>query len=324
MKEISEEWLSSQVGNVTNSGLILVLKRNKNPFSSSNRPQLIQRITKQINDGSLDLNAFLLEVRLIEECSSKVIYLLDLVDNSVLRNAETLASEITANFGRPRSKGLETINHPDEPVLNYAQITSDEIRIKVSETQLQVIPDYTTIDYETGTMGYSRTPHTNVIVFSVDRKTGRSIVYLDSPWNIHSHRGFRGTATEKEYFKHYLEKFEAIFGKAEALNVTDKIRGIYRSKKRIAIPRKLNDITPANTKRQLTNENLLDEETCIASLQNADGGIIEKNSLTFLSDSSNGVLLNDIHVNIDVLEGRLSIAAERLSSEVDYVISAVR
>lgn len=314
-------WLNAHVDGVPATALVRILKRQELPFSHSNRADLLQRILKLVDAGEIDSEVFPLEVRLIEECSSKVIFVLKIKDVTSIPDDFELRSRVSAAFGDAQSKIYETIKRPERPTLNYLGFDDSTVRLKVSETQTQIIPDFSRIDEDDDRMAFRREDHTNVVVFSVDRKKGDAIVYCDSPWRIHPHGN-----GEAAYFKHYLDSFGAIFGDFSKTNFAPKIRRLFNIDPgdRIFRTKIITDLTSTNIHRRLAGENLEDDEHCCSVVSGKDPGTMHYNSFVFLKDRSTGNLLSDTHVNVHPLEGRIHIPAQRLHTEVDYVISALR
>jgi hypothetical protein len=208
--------------------------------------------------------------------------------------------------------------------LNYVQITDKEIRLKFSETQTQVIPDYSTIDYEGDIMGIKKEDHTNVIVFSINRESGDATLFFDSPWTLHAHLNERGRVSNDAYFGHYESIFENVFGESDPVNLTPGVRRLFNEQPKRFRSQMVKDITSLNIKRTLSAEDLDVDQVCHTVACGVDRGSLERNGMLFLQDRSNGLLLGDTLVNIYPLDGKLSIPAQRLHSEVEYVISSVK
>lgn len=322
---VDEKLLYEQISTVPSTALALILRKRKLPFSSSNKEQLFQRITEALGNGALDQDDLLNEIRLIEERSSKIIFLREIVNKDILKENRALNELLNQKLPKARSLNLETIRRPDSPTLNYKQITDTEVRIKFSESQIRIVPDMSNIDYANKRIGYTEQVYTNVIVFSVDRRNGNAMLYYDTPWQQHSHVNDAGIPTDGAYYEYYETRFQELFGKNNSENLVGRMNNLLKLDPQICLPRISADTNNVQTKSRFTNKNLFRDPDYLARVKNAKTDIMfDYNAVTFLYDRSDGELLSDINVNVHPLDGQINIPAKRLSSEVDYVISAIR
>ncbi|MBC7947446.1 MAG: hypothetical protein H7Y42_06175 [Chitinophagaceae bacterium] len=152
---------------------------------------MLLRINSFFQDGKLSYEDFINELRASEECGSKIIYLKHILDFAALKD-DKVVSQILDKLPAARGKDLKTLKLPGNPTLNYKIFDENEIRIKFSETQTKFIEDYETLRLVPEDV-------TNVVVFSVNRQNGQSLIYFDTPNRRHSHTDENGHSSDLKY-----------------------------------------------------------------------------------------------------------------------------
>ena len=288
------------------------------------REQVKQRVFDAISNELIDIKIILDESRLAKECGSKIIYLKKITDKSLLKNTDLLDEKLR-ELPSAKSKKLETIKLPDNPTLNYKEISENEVRIKFSETHTKIKPNFSEIDYDKRIMGFTEAPQTSVIVFSVNRKNGNAILYFDTPWEKHPYPNDDGRFPEQAYFNNYLSIFNDVFGTNESINLCEDIHNLILLEPQVCKPRISSDTNSANSRRTIRNENLYADNEYMQMIKDPKFvKLYNFNSFNFLKKMSSDSLLDDVNVNIHPFDGIIKIPAERLSSEVEYVISTIR
>jgi hypothetical protein len=323
-KSISSELLK-QVENVVNSVANIVISRwleSKNlPHSPKSLKELALTICKLIVEEKIELEDFQDTFLKVEECSGKVIYLKKVPDLKLLQDDTEILRHVKSRLPAARSKKFETVRTPDEPTLNYLYIDNDEIRIKFSETHFKFSPDF-----ENEVL--VRKPFTVIIVFSINRKTGFTLIYMDSPGQKHPYPTDNGKFPEKMYFDHYLEKIRIIFPKIQVADFGQSYHDLLRITKaesRVLKATTNSDLTNDNVKRVLHGTDLMTAPTFSNLILNDKNAIIhDYATVNFLRSASEKKLLEDVFVRIYPGEGKISIPSVRLPFEVDYVISRIK
>lgn len=117
-------------------------------------------------------------------------YFIKIPDLELLVNDAKVSKHLKSYLSGPQSKKFETIREPVKLTLNYLHIDEDEIRIKFSETHFKFSPD---IENEV----LVRKSFTVIIVVSINRKTGSTLIYMDSPGQKHPYPTDNGKFPEK-------------------------------------------------------------------------------------------------------------------------------
>lgn len=318
MSENTEAFVNQLTVDTAATALVRILQKYKLPYSYASRIELVKKIAQYINLEKLDLEEFSKEVRLVEECGSKIIFLRRLLNTKLLADTDLLNKTLNEKLDRPRSKKLETIKNPSSPCVNYFYVDDDVVRIKFSETHIKVA-------FSVEKRDFKDTPHTNVIVFSVNRKNGQSVIYLDTPWTLHPYENTKGKYPKEAYINFHLNNFHKIFGEAHSINLVSNVKKLIQNNPPICHATFSSDTNSANTKARLSNANLMTDVSYQERINDIKNAIITDTFwLNFIATASGGKLLADTKVNVHAVDGRLSIPSEMLASEVDYVISSIR
>jgi hypothetical protein len=307
------------IGSVANSVIFRWLESKSLPHSPKTSTELVLTVCKLIEEKRVDFDEFKSTIREVEECSGKVIYLRKIPDLKLLKNDDEISRHLKSRLSTPRSKEFETIKEPDTPTLNYLKITDDEIRLKFSESHFKL-----TLDVETESV--EKKTFTVTIVISINRKTGFTLIYFDSPGQKHPYPTDNGKYNEKAYFNHYLDQLRIIFPTIQVADFGQEYNDLLKLRESRVLKATTNsDLTTDNVKRVLHGTDLMTAPTFAnLILDNKSVIIHDYATVNFLKSAADGKLLEDVFVRVYPGEGKISIPAVRLPFEVDYVISRIK
>jgi len=321
MVTVSRDMLVDIVGQVSQPALKQWLKISELPRTATNTDEFYELLKRNIERGILSLEALREAVLEIEENGGKRIYLRKIEVPARLKNRADFVSHLHDLHLSLSENITASIQMPPNPIINYIVWTPQGLRIKATETNIDL-----ELDYES--RSFIEKKVTKYLIALVDFNSGFVQIRLDPPGMLHSHKNSDDKSDPRVYENFYFEWFKNIIG-VDELNRYD-INGvaekIVNTQPRIfRLPTELVR-TGANSKQRYSCRlDVRDDPARQAAAQaDSQNWVYEYLRGYWIPEQSNGLLQRELYMELRRDISMVHFLADCLSDEVDYALSRIR
>ena len=321
MDRITREQLERIVGHVSQIAVKHWLKVSELEHSAGNTDEFYRRLSKLLESGRLtidDLQGAALE---IEENGGKRIYLRQLKGFESLSDRERFRSHLGDQGLSLSDMANKSIKTPPEATLNYVFWSEQQVRIKLSETHVELDVDYESREFIEKKV-------TKFALALVDLDSGFTQIRLDPPGEVHIHKNPQtGQSDSRLYEQFYLTRFLNILGgqELELYDLQDAAERLVNLTPRIfRLPHELVR-TGANSRQRYSSRIDVRDDPARQGAAAADSQnwVFENLSGYWLPEASGGKLQRELFMELKRRPAMIRFLADCLAAEVDYAFSRI-
>lgn len=322
MDRIARQQLENIVGHVSQIAVKHWLRVSELEYSAGNTDEFYQRLSKLLESGKLmidDLQAAALE---IEENGGKRVYLREFRNFEFLSDRERFRNHLNNQGLSLSDMPNRSIKTPPEPTLNYVFWSERHVRIKFSETHVNL-----DVDYESQQFIPRRV--TKFALALMDSDSGFIQIRLDPASQVHIHKDTRtGQSDAGQYEQFYFNQFLNILGgqEFELCDLRDAAERLVNATPRVfRLPYELVR-TGANSRQRYSSRTDVRDDPARQGAAAADSQnwVFENLSGYWLPEPSEGKLQRELFMELKRKPAMIRFLADCLADEVEYALSRIR
>lgn len=315
----SEDIFIPIIEHVSTESIKRWLKSKNLTHSIPKGKSISDRLYEHVEKTNLSIDEIRNAMMAIEENAGKRVHLFN--SSGHISDPNRLTAHIKSLYPGFSSDPLHVLRNNANSRINYAMISQDSVRIKLSESHWEMESKF---DPEHPTQPQTVTFQKIKYVIIILSFTSEVIqIHLDAPGVFHSHTARSGKPTEKAYLQHYVDEATSLLGgmALTPIDMTLIMRRIQQSDK-VRIPKESGVggfRYSHSTKRK--EEDLRDYPD---HAQNTQNSTLSELQFYWKKDKSNGILNDDLFTSINYNTGMIKFYKDCLPSEVEYAISEIR